>query len=762
MSYYCQHYWLTDIYQHNFSVLKGGAFTFATVKKPILLFTFFLLSVTLFATDQVLFIKDKSNGKPVNEAVVLWIMPSGKSQILLPDNKGCVKLPATRESGSLIEVRCLGYQNQKINKENSSDTIWLTRNEVSLNEVAVTASYAPAPTIQSTYAIKVIGKETFDNMGAVNVADVLSKQLNMSTGYDQAFGSTLTMMGMDMKNVKVLIDGVPVIGRMNGNIDLNQLNLAAVERIEVVEGPMSTAYGTDAIAGAINLITKPQTIKKTTAGASAYYENIGTYNTDLNASVNFKHAGLKITGGRNFFEGWNLIDDRRAFEWKPKTQYFGTALLQYTFNKVKVAYQMGIFDEKITDKGPVTITPFSAYGYDTYFKTLRNNHSISYDWFLSGKNKINGHVAFSGYDRHKEVFLKDMVALEQTELTGPDFSDETKFYSWNVRNAFSHVDESKNFNYQGGIDFNIENGTGKRISNKAAMQEYAVFASAEYKPFSKLLIRPGLRYALHSDFTIPLIPSLNLKYDLTKIQAVRLAYSRGFRTPGIKELYLDFIDINHNVQGNSNIKPESSDNFQLIYSLLPQIKGVKINSEIKLYYNKVKNLITLATYSDTSNLYTYINVGHFTSQGIEWSNKIDVGSFSVSAGISYTGTSSFNESLVNDLSWYPQVNGSVSYCFKPFGLTAGMYYKYNGKVPVYVLDSNGNSLKQTNEDYQLLDITVSKKIWQDRIEIGGGLKNIFNVTDVRRFSTGEIHSGGSSSSSLLPGRLFFLKLSVNI
>ncbi|HQW49111.1 MAG TPA: TonB-dependent receptor [Bacteroidia bacterium] len=743
-------------------MLQVATFTFAAVKKPILLFTFFLLSVTLFAADQVLFIKDKSNGKPVNEAVVVWIMPSGKSQILLPDNNGRVKLPKTEEKNFSIEVRCLGYQSQKIEKENSGDTIWLSRNEVSLNEVAVTASYAPAPAMQSAYAIKIISKESFDNMAAVNVADVLSKQLNMSTGYDQAFGSTLTMMGMDMKNIKVLIDGVPVIGRMNGNIDLNQLNLAAVERIEVVEGPMSTAYGTDAIAGAINLITKPQSLKKTTAGASAYYENIGTYNTDLNVATNFKHAGIKITAGRNFFEGWNLTDDRRVLEWKPKTQYFGTALLQYTFRKVKVAYQLGLFDEKITDKGPVTITPFSAYAYDNYFRTFRNNHSASYDWFLSGKNKLNGHVAFSGYDRNKETCLKDMVALEESELTGPDFSDETKFYSWNIRNAFSHVDENKNFNYQGGIDINIEKGTGKRINSTASMQEYAAFASAEYKPFSKLLIRPGLRYALHSEFTIPLIPSLNLKYDITNIQTVRLSYSRGFRTPGIKELYLDFIDINHNVQGNSNINPESSDNFQIVYSLLPEIKKVKLNSEVKLYYNKVKNLITLANYNNTSNLYTYINIGHFTSQGVEWSNTIEVRSFSATAGVSYTGTSSFNESLVNDLSWYPQANGSVSYNYKPFGLTTSVYYKYNGKVPVYVLDSNGNSLKQTNEDYQLLDVTVSKKLWKERVEIGGGLKNIFNVTDVRRFSAGEIHNGGSSSSSLLPGRLFFLKLSVNI
>ena len=98
-------------------MLQVATFTFAAVKKPILLFTFFLLSVTLFAADQVLFIKDKSNGKPVNEAVVVWIMPSGKSQILLPDNNGRVKLPKTEEKNFSIEVRCLGYQSQKIEKE---------------------------------------------------------------------------------------------------------------------------------------------------------------------------------------------------------------------------------------------------------------------------------------------------------------------------------------------------------------------------------------------------------------------------------------------------------------------------------------------------------------------------------------------------------------------------------------------------------------------------------------------------------------------
>jgi outer membrane receptor for ferrienterochelin and colicins len=732
------------------------------VKKYGLTLLFWGIVFAVAARPNCFYIKDKSNNIPVQAAVVIISTPEGKNTICLPDYNGKVNLPATLSENSAIEVKCLGYVSQTIKLSDiKEDTVWMIRNHIDLNQVAITSNYSPAPVMQSAYAVKIIGKEDFKQMAAVNVADIMKQQLNYTVGYDQAFGSTLSMSGMDMKNIKVLVDGVPVIGRLNGNLDLSQFNLSQIERIEIVEGPMSAAYGTDAIAGVINLITKPDYIQKTNASASAYYESIGTYNTDINTSLKLKHSGIRISAGRNFFDGWNLTDNRRVYEWKPKEQYYGSAGITTVLNKIKLSYQLNWFDEKLTDKGPVTITPFTATAYDTYYKTIRMNHTAGFDWFCSEKNKVNGHLSYSDYNRNKKMYLKDMTTLSQTELATSEFRDTTLFSAWNLRSAFNHVDDSKNINFQTGIEVNIEKGSGKRIQDAKPMQEYAIFASAEYSRIHHLLIRPGIRYAYHSDFNIPLIPSINLKYDISKNQNVRASYSRGFRTPGIKERYLDFVDINHNIQGNDALKPETSDNIQLSYCLSSSFNKTVLATELKLFYNNVRNLITLASFSDSSNLYTYINIGHFVSQGAEWSGKLSFKNITCSAGFAYTGTSAQNESLINTLSWYPQVNGSLSYAEKFTGIGFNVLYKYNGAMDVYSINNEGNKVRQTNDSYQLLDASINKAFWANKIEVSTGIKNILNVTDVKRFATGEIHSSGSQSA-LLPGRLFFLKLMITL
>jgi len=80
---------------------------------------------------------------------------------------------------------------------------------------------------------------------------MLSTELNIRTTHDGALGSSLTMQGLGGEHIKILVDGVPVIGRENGNIDLDQINLQNVDHIEVINGPMSVVYGSNALAGVI-------------------------------------------------------------------------------------------------------------------------------------------------------------------------------------------------------------------------------------------------------------------------------------------------------------------------------------------------------------------------------------------------------------------------------------------------------------------------------------------------------------------------------
>src|SRR5690242_6859536 len=93
-------------------------------------------------------------------------------------------------------------------------------------------------------------------MAAQNLKEALSYELNIHLMEDNILGSGLQIQGIGGENVKILIDGMPITGRQNGNIDLSQILMDNVERIEIVEGPLSVSYGTDALAGTINIITK--------------------------------------------------------------------------------------------------------------------------------------------------------------------------------------------------------------------------------------------------------------------------------------------------------------------------------------------------------------------------------------------------------------------------------------------------------------------------------------------------------------------------
>ena len=125
-----------------------------------------------------------------------------------------------------------------------------------LNEVIVTAQYAPQPLQKSVFNVKVINSKTIEARGANNLRELLYLETHFELENKSVFGSSLEIQGAAKENVKFLVDGVPVIGRLNGIIDLMQLPLTNIERVEIIQGPVSVYYGTDALAGVINIITK--------------------------------------------------------------------------------------------------------------------------------------------------------------------------------------------------------------------------------------------------------------------------------------------------------------------------------------------------------------------------------------------------------------------------------------------------------------------------------------------------------------------------
>lgn len=154
----------------------------------------------------------------------------------------------------------------------------------------------------------VIDWKVIDVKGVVNFWDFLNMEFNIWISQDQVLGSGLLLQGFFGQNVKILIDGVLVIGWQNGEIDLSQINFVGIECIEIIEGFLSVKYGSDVLVGIINFILKKQLVKGMKVVGSIYYEFIGNYNVDLLFFVMMKYGMFQVYGQCNYFDGWLVID----------------------------------------------------------------------------------------------------------------------------------------------------------------------------------------------------------------------------------------------------------------------------------------------------------------------------------------------------------------------------------------------------------------------------------------------------------------------
>lgn len=152
----------------------------------------------------------------------------------------------------LVVILALFYSNLLIAQKDSTGII-------QLEDVVITGGYKPGSVKNSVYQVKVISETQIKKIAPSSLQDVLNSQLNFRFSHDNATGgSNLNLLGLSGQYVKILIDGVPMVGRqgVSNEININQVDVNSIERIEIIEGPMSVIYGADALAGVINIITK--------------------------------------------------------------------------------------------------------------------------------------------------------------------------------------------------------------------------------------------------------------------------------------------------------------------------------------------------------------------------------------------------------------------------------------------------------------------------------------------------------------------------
>jgi len=732
--------------------------------------TLLLAGFSVSGQHAVVRVLDEKTGKPVSFAHVCFeSTDDNKQSHAITQEDGSA--PNLAEKRSVVAISYIGYETlyDTVNP-GESVTLVLKPKVQEMDEVVVTAQYAPQRVDQSIYKVRVINSRQIRDKAANTLNDILNTELNIRISNDGVFGTSMSLQGLSGEHIKFLVDGVPIIGRMNGEIDISQLNLYNVDHIELIEGPMSVVYGSNALAGVVNIITKENKNSSVNSYARGYLESVGVYNFDLGASIKEKDHVISFSGGRNFFDGYSMDDSLRStggsdadYNWDPKRQYFMDGYYLYSRSNIKFKVSSSWFNEKILNRGDL-IAPYYETAFDNYFLTSRSTNKIELNQKVKEFRYINLMGSYSFYSRKKSTYYKDLTTLTETPTTNPEDWDTTRFHNILLRGTFSKSNQVSKFNYQLGFDINSEIGTGKRITdNRQQIGDYALFLSVQYQPLKWFDLQPGVRFIYNTKYQAPLVYSLNLKFAFSGHYFIRASYSRGFRAPSLKELYLYFVDVNHNVKGNPDLKSEDSHNVNLSFQYNRETPKSFIGAELNFFYNNINNVITLAQSAGT--LYTYINVDKLITQGFQAAiNYRFYPWWNVKTGAGLTGRyNSLAEEQTGSAEFYysPDAMATSTYRWLKHELDFILNYKFTGRLPQFYLMSDGQVIEGYVSAYQNMDFTLQKPFLKNKLTVGAGIKNIFNNTTIPAVSEGGVHTGGGSFTAVGYGRTFFIQASVN-
>jgi outer membrane receptor for ferrienterochelin and colicins len=722
----------------------------------VLLFLFLgLINQTPAFTQNIsLLLNDKITGYPVEFArVMIKSLNQSTEKSLLSNDKGeietSVSLPV------YVVISCLGYKSY-------TDTITtygqfkysLSPEYYQLDNVVVTGQYRPQTVDKSIYNIHVLENRQLKFKTASTVDELLKNELSFRYKNDGTLGISASIRGLTGEYIKVLMDGMPVTGRDNGFIDLSQISLYNVDHIEIVEGPMSMVYGSNALAGAINIITSDHSSYNILARINAHIESVGIYNFDGIFSKKFLNHTVSFNVARNFYSGWSPYDTSRYQIIKPKLQYIAGLFYQYAQNRLKIKYTGSYINEELHDLDSLS---FDGKAIDNYYYTTRLNNILN---LLNVYNNLalNLQAGYSYYQQKRTSYDNDLVVLSKT-ITQQDTVADNLF---SFRGILSNL-PGKKLEYQTGIESSYEYEYGKRLQGTREIADFAGFLSLIYRPYPLLSLQPGLRYIYNSKFHAPLVYAINLKLNPGS-SVFRASYARGFNSPSLKQLYLLFKDTNHEIHGNENLKAETANNFSLSGDYTLTHLKQSLNLKVDLFYNSIYNAIQLAINPKSPGWGMYFNVpgNNYKTKGLETSLSYNFSPrLTVDAGAITTGFAQLeNQSVYNYATDY---TSSLIYRGLKYNYEIAVYYKYTGKSIIFAGNFNSDNQligvsQQSIEGYNSMDLILSKNLFKEKIILSGGVKNIFDVTMINTVGSVDPHGGIGGATATGYGRSFFIKI----
>ena len=610
-----------------------------------------------------------------------------------------------------------------------------------LDGVVVTGTRSPHLLKDVPVQTEVVSRRDFARTGSSTVDEALTSAVGINISNDLS-GKGATIRGIEGDRVLVLVDGERAVGRVRGSIDLGQFSLTNVEKIEVVKGTGSTLYGSEAMGGVVNIVTRKP---RFSGGRAKLYLDYGSHNS-YNPSATMEYGndrfGLTLGGKLSSTDGFDLDEsspqtngedqiDRWNFDGKLRARLSDRWSLTTSGRFMSEERRWVEYEE---------IDALNKYIYDDVEENRRYDGSLSLDYLSGDKYSMKLRLSGTFYDHQWNKF------------NGPfwvDTSDtEERFYELSYTSNYV-IAQQHVATY--GFDLNRQDMSSPTlVADKKADQALSGYLQYEYSPIKALNFLPGIRYENHSSFGSHVNPSINIMYRMGDQVKLRGFVGRGFRAPSIKEQYFVFdhtsagyivyggkVDLPSGMQLDDyrELKQENSINSSLSVELSYGTIGMH---RLTYFYNHLDDLIefVLVDFTPTYDrgVYVYQNIERAITQGIEWESRVRLSKsveFSFSYNYLYSRDLTTQQELVNRPAHSAKF--VLSALHKKTGLGASFWGDYHSRK-LWVPRSNTGGNEGEPDEYAPSRTTLNLNLFK-RFDVGleafVRLENILGDTDYR-------------------------------
>lgn len=642
-----------------------------------------------------------------------------------------------------------------------------------LSEVKVTTATRTERVLSSLpLPMTIITSETIVKSGVTRLNEILSEQTGIILIPDESGFEGIQMQGLDAAYTMILIDGVPLVGRSAGVLDLSRVSVGNIERIEIVKGASSALYGSEAMGGVINVITKKP--KKDMFSGSLSYR-YATFNTsDANTNLLWKKKKFSANVFANFYstDGYDLDKSTPLKNVEPFYNFTIQPKIYYDFSEnLKLIVSNRFYNMKMDN---VAIIDSENYKGDAKEKEWNSQVKLEQKW----SDKL-----YSEYELYATNYKNDSFLNDQNNA----LFENTYYNQWLLRPEIRTTLSIKNDKLTGGVGLNYETLDRTYFDKSVNFNSQYFYLQYDYNPTKKWNILAGFRYDNHSEYASQFSPKLAVNYKINENFSLKSSVGYGYKAPDFRQLFFDFTNpsvgytvLGYNVaedrlkqldaQGqllsrvegvnfNDPLKPESSINFNFgtFY------KKNKLRLDVNAFYNSIENLIdtrVVAQKTNGQNVFSYFNISKIFTYGLEFNSTYDfTKDFSVSIGYQYLTAK--DKSVLDNFEDYQYIRNSDLQTIQIkksdyFGLynrskhTANIKFAYT--IPQIktdinlrifyrskygMFDTNGNQILDKYDtfvnDYFLTNLSISKYIG-DKFMLQAGANNLLDFTDPNQIS----------------------------